>query len=69
MWVSIAFHWAMAVTVVILVRVIHAHQYVAWSTLIIVNNTTAISAFHRFRTGKWRQMELIGKLKESTLKK
>ncbi len=60
MWVAIALHWAMAVATVILVRVIHAHQYVAWSTLIVMNNSHAMSVFYRFRTGKWREMELIG---------
>jgi MATE family multidrug resistance protein len=60
MWVSIAIHWAMAVAAVLLVRVIHAHQYVAWSTLIIMNISHATSVFYRFRTGKWREMELIG---------
>ena len=60
MWVAIALHWAMATAAVLLVRVIHAHQYVAWSTLIIMNNGHAASVFYRFRTGKWREMELIG---------
>jgi MATE family multidrug resistance protein len=59
MRVAIALHWAMAVATVILVRVIHVHQYVAWSTLIIMNNAHATSVFYRFRTGKWREMELI----------
>jgi MATE family multidrug resistance protein len=60
MWVSIALHWAMAVAVVVLVRVVRAHQYVAWSALIIMNNAHATSVFYRFRTGKWRKMALIG---------
>ena len=60
MWVSISIHWTMAVAVVLLVRVIHAHQYVAWSTLIVMNNATAICTLCRFRTGKWREMGLIG---------
>jgi MATE family multidrug resistance protein len=60
MRVSIAIHWAMAVAAIILVRAIHAHQYVAWSTLIVMNITHATSVFYRFRTGRWREMELIG---------
>ena len=60
MRVAIALHWAMAVAAVLFVRVIHAHQYVTWSTLIIMNNAHAASVFYRFRTGKWREMELIG---------
>ena len=60
MRVSIAVHWAMAVAAIIFVRVIHAHQYVAWSTLIVMNNAHAISVLYRFRTGKWRTMKLIG---------
>jgi MATE family multidrug resistance protein len=59
MWVSISIHWAMAVAAVVLVRVVHAHQYVAWSTLILMNLSHATSVFYRFRTGKWREMELI----------
>ena len=60
MWVSIAIHWAMAAAVIILVRVVHAHQYLAWSTLIIMNISHALSVFYRFRTGKWRKIKLIG---------
>jgi MATE family multidrug resistance protein len=59
MRVSIAIHWAMAVAAILLVRVVHAHQYVAWSTLIAMNISHATSVFYRFRTGKWREMELI----------
>jgi MATE family multidrug resistance protein len=60
MWVSIAIHWAMAVAVVLLARVVGVHPYVAWSTLIVMNNAHALSVFYRFRTGKWREMALIG---------
>ena len=60
MRVAIALHWAMAVATIVLVRVAHAHQYVAWSTLIIMNNAVGIVTFHRFRSGKWRKMALIG---------
>ena len=60
MWVAIALHWAMAVGTIVLVRLVHAHQYVAWSTLIIMNITHAASVFYRFRTNKWRKMALIG---------
>jgi MATE family multidrug resistance protein len=60
MWVSIVIHWAMAVAAVALARVIHAHQFVTWSTLILMNIAHASSVFYRFRTGKWRELELIG---------
>jgi len=60
MRVSIAIHWAMAVAVVVFVRVIHVRQYVAWSTLVIMNISTAIGVLYRFRTGAWQRMELIG---------
>jgi len=60
MRVAIALHWAMAVATIVLVRVAHAHQYVAWSTLIIMNNAVGIVTFHRFRSGEWRKMALIG---------
>ena len=60
MRVATALHWAMAVAAVLLARVVHAHQYATWSTLIIMNNAHAASVFYRFRTGKWRKMELIG---------
>ena len=60
MWVSVAIHWAMAVAAIVVARVIHAHQSVAWSTLIIMNVSHATSVFYRFRTGKWRELKLIG---------
>ena len=60
MRVSIAIHWAMAVAAILLVRVVHAHQYWAWSTLVVMNNTHALTVLYRYRTGKWRRMRLIG---------
>ena len=60
MWVSIGLYWVMAVSTVLLVRTFQVQQYVAWSTLIIMNNAHALSVFLRFRTGKWRKMALIG---------
>ena len=59
MWVSIAIHWAMAVAVVLLVRVWSVHPLVAWSTLLIMNNAHAFSVFYRYRTGLWRRIQLI----------
>ena len=59
MWISIAIHWAMAVAVIILVRVIRVHQYLAWSTLVIMVNSHAFCVFYRFRTGKWKKIRLI----------
>ena len=60
MRVATALHWAMAVGTIILVRVDHAHQYVAWSSLIIMSNVLGIVPIHRFRSAKWRKMALIG---------
>jgi multidrug resistance protein, MATE family len=59
MWVSIAIHWAMAFAAILLVRVVHVQQYVAWSCLIVMNITHGLSVFYRFRTGKWRKIQLI----------
>jgi MATE family multidrug resistance protein len=59
MWVSIGINWALAAAAVLLARVLHVHQYVTWSTLIIMNNATALTVFYRFRSGKWRRMKLI----------
>ncbi|MCJ7550254.1 MAG: MATE family efflux transporter [Anaerolineae bacterium] len=60
MRVAIALQWAMAVATIVLVRVVDVHQYVAWSTLTITNNAVGMITFHRFRSGKWRKMALIG---------
>ena len=59
MWVSVAIHWAMAIAVIILVRVFHVHQYLAWSTLIMMNNAHFLAVLYRFRGAKWRTMKLI----------
>jgi len=59
MWVSITIHWAMAISVVILVHFLEVNQYIAWSTLIIMNNIDFISLIYRFRTNKWREIKLI----------
>ena len=60
MWVSITIHWAMAISVVILVHFLEVNQYIAWSTLIIMNNIDFMSLIYRFRSNKWREIKLIG---------
>ena len=59
MWVSITIHWTMAISVVILIHFLKVNQYIAWSTLIIMNNIDFISLMYRFRTGEWRRIKLI----------
>jgi MATE family multidrug resistance protein len=59
MWVSIAVHWAMAVAAILLARAVRAPPLVTWCTLIAMNITHASTVYYRFRTGKWREMELI----------
>jgi MATE family multidrug resistance protein len=59
MWISIAVHWAMAVGAVLLARAAKVHQFVTWSTLILMNLTHASAVYYRFRTGKWRELTLI----------
>ena len=59
MWVSITIHWAMATSVVVLAHVLEVNQYIAWSTLIVMNNIDFMSLLYRFRTGKWRHIKLI----------
>ena len=59
MWVSITIHWTMAISVVILIHFLKVNQYMAWSTLIIMNNIDFISLMCRFRTGEWRRIKLI----------
>jgi len=60
MWVAIGLHWAMAISTILLVRVFHVQQVVAWCTLVIMNNAHAACIFYRFRTNKWKEMALIG---------
>jgi MATE family multidrug resistance protein len=60
MWVSIAIHWAMAIAAILLGRLVGAHPFVTFFTLILMNNSHAASVFYRFRTNKWREMQLIG---------
>ena len=60
MRVSIALHWAMAAATVVLVRVLKVPPFVAWTTLIAMNNLHAVSAYVRYRSGRWRAMRLIG---------
>ena len=62
MWVSVAIHWAMGLGVIVLVRVFDAHPYVAWSTLIAMNYAHFLAVWYRFRSGKWREKQLIGKM-------
>ena len=59
MWVSIAIHWAMAVSVVLLVKVFNVNQYAAFSTLIVMVNFDFITKLYRYQTAKWRNINLI----------
>jgi len=59
MWVSVSIHWAMAIAVVVLARVVHAHHYLAWSTLIVMNNCHFLAVLYRYRSGKWQTKKLI----------
>ena len=60
MWVSVLIHWVMAIAVILLARVYHVHQYLAWSTLIIMNYMHFFAVWYRFRSGVWREKQLIG---------
>ncbi len=60
MWVSVAIHWAMGFGVIALVRGYDVHPYVAWSTLIVMNYAHFLAVWYRFRSGKWREKQLIG---------
>jgi len=57
---AIALHWVMAAATFWLVRVVGAHQFVSWSTLIIMNNIQSLALWYRYGTKKWRGMALIG---------
>ena len=59
MWVSIIIHWGMAVAVILLVKFFHANQYVAFSTLIVMNNLDFLTRLYRYKSGKWRNINLI----------
>jgi len=59
MWVSITIHWGMAISVVLLVKIFNVNQYVAFSTLIVMNNLDFITRLYRYRSGKWRNINLI----------
>ena len=59
MLVSISIHWAMAISVVLLVQIFKVNQYVAFSTLIVMINLDFITKFYRYQTAKWRNINLI----------
>ena len=59
MLVSISIHWAMAISVVLLVQIFKVNQYVAFSTLIVMINLDFIAKFYRYQTAKWRNINLI----------
>ena len=59
MLVSISIHWAMAISVVLLVQFFKVNQYVAFSTLIVMINLDFITKFYRYQTAKWRNINLI----------
>ena len=60
MRVAIVLHWVMAAATFWLVRIVGAHQFVSWSTLIIMNNLQSLALWYRYGTKKWRGMALIG---------
>jgi multidrug resistance protein, MATE family len=60
MYFAISVHWAMAFATVFLVRVVYVHQFVAFTTLILMNNIHCLGLIYRFRAGEWRTLDLIG---------
>jgi len=59
MGVSVALHWAMAIGVYLLAHVVAVDPYVAWFTLIVMNNGQVLAAWYRYRSGVWQAIRLI----------
>ena len=59
MGVSVALHWAMAIGVYLLAHVVAVDPYVAWFTLIVMNNGQVLAAWYRYRSGALQAIRLI----------
>lgn len=56
---SVLIHWILAAAAFLLIRRVQAHPVVVWCVFIAMIIILGISMFLRFRTGKWRSIELI----------
>ncbi len=59
MFISVIIHWIMAVTVVVLVRVLELPPLAIWGFFIGFVIVLGLSIFLRFQSGKWRQFSVI----------
>jgi MATE family multidrug resistance protein len=56
---SVAIHWMVTIVAVTMIRVLHSNPIAVWSVFVIGIFLMAIAFFHRFRSGKWKEIRVI----------
>lgn len=59
MRVSIGLHWLLAVSALVLIRVVHAAPVLVWCVFIGLIVSLGITMYVRFRRGAWKEIKLI----------
>jgi len=64
MFISVSLHWLMVVVLYVLFNVMHVSAQAAWVFIIIWVVMLAFAFYLRYRTGSWRNIELIQQIEE-----
>ena len=56
---SVALHWVFAGIAIVMIRIVQVPPIIGWLLLIAFVIALGIVMFFRFRSGKWKNIELI----------
>jgi len=59
MIISVSIHWVLIVVTFVMLKVLHCTAMQTWFAVICVFSLFGVSFFLRYRTGKWKQIEVI----------
>jgi MATE family multidrug resistance protein len=59
MIISVSIHWVLIVVTYLMLKVLHCTAMQSWFAVICVFSLFGVSFFLRYRSGKWKQIEVI----------
>lgn len=61
MVISVGFHWLLALEALVMVRYLHIDPRITWACFVFTIPFIGISYFFRYRLGKWKSIDVVGK--------
>ena len=59
MYISVAIHWLLIIVTYVVLKVLHLSAVQSWIAVVFVFTLFSISFYLRYRTGKWKEIEVI----------